>query len=108
MKLYTLTGPDGKPYPSATPGTLGGYSRGKTKIYGQLDCQSALGWIERGKSEGKPFYVPYRVFFKDEATAMAAGFRPCGVCMRDRYAQWKCGELPDNKKPDNKKLDTVA
>jgi methylphosphotriester-DNA--protein-cysteine methyltransferase len=29
------------------------------------------------------------VFFSDEATAMAAGFRPCGACMRQRYTEWK-------------------
>ena len=36
--------------------------------------------------------VPYkknRVFFKDEATAIACGFRPCGTCMKVEYAAWK-------------------
>ena len=90
MKMYTLTGPNGRPYQSETPGTLGGYKPGK--IYGQLDCPSALGWIAKGH------YVKHRVFFKDEPTALAAGYRPCGVCMRPRYEQWKRGE----------KLDVVA
>ena len=25
----------------------------------------------------------------DEAAAIAAGFRPCGACLRERYADWK-------------------
>jgi hypothetical protein len=39
-KTYTLIGPDGAPYESATPGTLGGHRRGK--LYGRLDCPDAL------------------------------------------------------------------
>jgi len=34
-------------------------------------------------------YVKHRVFFADEATALAAGYRPCAVCLPERYAQWK-------------------
>jgi methylphosphotriester-DNA--protein-cysteine methyltransferase len=34
-------------------------------------------------------YVKQRVFFLDEATAVSAGFRPCAVCMPERYARWK-------------------
>jgi methylphosphotriester-DNA--protein-cysteine methyltransferase len=33
--------------------------------------------------------MPHRVFFADEATAIAAGYRPCGACLRERYAEWK-------------------
>jgi methylphosphotriester-DNA--protein-cysteine methyltransferase len=29
------------------------------------------------------------VFFADEATAVAAGYRPCSVCCRERYLEWK-------------------
>jgi methylphosphotriester-DNA--protein-cysteine methyltransferase len=29
------------------------------------------------------------VFFADEATAIAAGYRPCFVCMREEYRAWK-------------------
>jgi methylphosphotriester-DNA--protein-cysteine methyltransferase len=28
------------------------------------------------------------VFFADEATALAAGYRPCGTCMREEYRAW--------------------
>jgi methylphosphotriester-DNA--protein-cysteine methyltransferase len=33
--------------------------------------------------------VKYRVFFADEQTAIAAGYRPCAVCLPERYAEWK-------------------
>jgi methylphosphotriester-DNA--protein-cysteine methyltransferase len=29
------------------------------------------------------------VFFADEASAVAAGFRPCGACMRTAYNKWR-------------------
>ena len=79
-KQYKLLGPDG-PYTSETPGELGGHRR--NKIYGRLDCSGALRWIAKGH------YVKQRVFFKDEATAIRCGFRPCAVCMREEYAAWK-------------------
>ncbi len=80
-KVYHLIGADGKPYDSTEPGTLGGHKG--LKIYGRLDCPSALRYIAKGQ------YVKYRVFFKDEATAIAAGYRPCGVCMKEEYKRWK-------------------
>lgn len=82
---YTLVGADGIARSSTTPGTLGGHRR--SKVYGRLDCPGALSWIARGK------YVQHRVFFVDEATALAAGFRPCGNCMRARYAEHKRGTM---------------
>jgi hypothetical protein len=30
-----------------------------------------------------------RVFFANEATAIAAGYRPCAKCMKDKYLLWK-------------------
>jgi methylphosphotriester-DNA--protein-cysteine methyltransferase len=33
--------------------------------------------------------VKHRVFFANEETAVAAGYRPCAVCLRERYAAWK-------------------
>ena len=62
-------------------GTIGGH-RG-TKIYGRLDCPSALRAIAGGG------YVKYRVFFADEPDAVAAGYRPCAVCMPEQYRRWK-------------------
>jgi metal binding Ada-like protein len=84
-KTYTLVGRDGRPYESATPGTLGGHRRGKG--YGRLDCPAALRWIAKGH------YVKHRVFFADEATAIAAGYRPCAVCLPERYREWKANAL---------------
>ena len=78
---YTLLGADGGPYESDVEGLWGGHRR--TRIYGRLDCPSALRAIARGG------YVRHRVFFADEATAIAAGYRPCAICCPDRYQAWK-------------------
>lgn len=75
--MYKLLDKNNKEYLSETPGALGGNKR--LKIYGKLDCPSALRHINRG------FYIKQRVFFKDENTAISAGYRPCGACMRDNY-----------------------
>jgi methylated-DNA-[protein]-cysteine S-methyltransferase len=80
-RTWTLIGADGKPYESPVPGSLGGHRR--SKGYGRLDCPAALRWIAKGH------YVKHRVFFADEPTAVAAGYRPCAVCMPERYAEWK-------------------
>ena len=81
VKTYTLLGEDRRPYQSGTPGTLGGYRR--SKIYGRLDCPSALRAIALGG------YVEHRVFFADEEVAIAAGYRPCGTCLRPKYRRWR-------------------
>src|SRR6266542_5179302 len=81
--MYRLIGPDGREVLSETPGTLGGHR--KNKIYGRLDCAGAARWIAKGH------YVKQRVFFADEATAVAAGYRPCANCMPEAYAAWKAG-----------------
>lgn len=78
---HTLIGADGREYASARPGTLGGH-RG-TRVYGTLDCRSALAAIARGG------YVAHRVFFATESDAIAAGYRPCAVCLPERYAAWR-------------------
>jgi methylphosphotriester-DNA--protein-cysteine methyltransferase len=80
---YTLLSRRGEPYRSATPGRWGGHRR--SRIYGRLDCPSALAAIARGG------YVRHRVFFADEATAVAAGYRPCAVCLPAEYAAWRSG-----------------
>ena len=80
-KQYKLINAEGKEYLSPEPGTLGGHR--KLKIYGRLDCPSAARYIAKGQ------YAQYRVFFADEATAITAGYRPCGVCMREAYKRWK-------------------
>jgi len=79
--VYRLIGHDGVESESETPGTLGGHR--KNKIYGRLDCAGAAYWIARGH------YVKQRVFFADEPTAVAAGYRPCARCLPERYAEWQ-------------------
>jgi methylphosphotriester-DNA--protein-cysteine methyltransferase len=72
---------NGSFYMSEVPGMFGGHR--KTRIYGRLDCSSANRAIANGG------YVEHRVFFKNEETAIKAGYRPCGTCMRKEYAEWK-------------------
>jgi methylphosphotriester-DNA--protein-cysteine methyltransferase len=84
-KIYHLLGADGRTYESETKGALGGNR--KLKIYGRLDCPSALRAIKKGGP-----YPRHRVFFADAATATAAGYRPCGNCMREAYRQWRAAE----------------
>jgi hypothetical protein len=81
-KIYYLLGVDGRLYPSEEKGRFGGNRR--SKIYGALDCAFALRAVKRG-----PTYARHRVFFADEAAAIAAGFRPCSRCMLDAYTRWK-------------------
>jgi hypothetical protein len=81
QRVWKLIGPDGMPYDSSNPGRLGGH-RG-TRIYGRLDCPSALRAISLGG------YVAHRVFFANVRDAVAAGYRPCGVCLPDAYSRWR-------------------
>lgn len=82
-KKYKLLGPEGA-YEGSTRGTLGGNSR--AEINGRLDCKAA--------NNALPGYAAVRAFFADEAAAIAAGYRPCGQRMRERYRQWKAGGTP--------------
>ena len=50
------------------------------KIYGTLRCRS-----------GKRMKKSNRVFFASAEDAKAAGFRPCGQCLREEYHLWKIG-----------------
>jgi methylphosphotriester-DNA--protein-cysteine methyltransferase len=81
MKRYRLIDARGEEYESAVPGTLGGHRR--LKIYGRLDCPNALRWLARRK------YAKHRVFFADKETALAAGYRPCALCLPEQYRAWK-------------------
>lgn len=99
-KTYKLLGADGKFYQSPAKGALGGHR--KLKLYGKLDCKSALAYIAKGQ------YVKARVFFANEEAAIAAGFRPCGKCMGEVYDKWNAGgetgtiEYPWRIKPGKK------
>jgi len=78
--IYRLMQADGSVVARDAPGLLGGNRR--MKIYGRLDCPSALRALSRG-------YAKRRVFFADEPAAIAAGYRPCAVCMPAEYRRWK-------------------
>ena len=101
-RVYTLVGADGSPYRSPIKGTLGGHRR--SKIFGRLDCPSALRAIARGG------YVRQRVFFVDAATAVCAGYRPCAVCMPDAYRVWRSvgSAVRDHIGDGEQRLDAVA
>ena len=81
-KMYRLLGADRQTYLSDTPGSLGG--NGRMKIYGNLNCASALRAVAAGYT-----YQKHRVFFADEVTAIAAGYRPCGKCTKEQYDAWR-------------------
>jgi Metal binding domain of Ada len=83
---WTLLAPNREPYTGGQPGTLGGHSR--SRIYGRLDCPSALHAIARGG------YVAHRVFFLTEEHARAAGYRPCGVCLPEACKSWTAASRP--------------
>lgn len=80
-RAYRLLDASGREIVSSVPGTLGGYR--KKKIYGRLDCWSAIAQL--------PNYAKSRVFFLDEETAIAARYRPCAKCMPGQYSEWKKG-----------------
>jgi hypothetical protein len=84
-KTYRLLGKDGQLYSSNTPGLLGG--NGNMKVYGQLNCSTAVRAVAARNT-----YQKHRVFFADEATAIAAGYRPCGNCMREQYKAWRANQ----------------
>jgi len=60
----------------------------KLKIYGRLDCRA-----------GKRMKVINRVFFENRTEAIALGYRPCAVCMREEYVIWKQTAVPRNVIP---------
>ncbi|AKU97914.1 hypothetical protein AKJ09_04578 [Labilithrix luteola] len=85
-RRWKLIGADGKAYESPVPGHFGGHRKGK--IYGRLDCRAARQAIAHGG------YVAHRVFFLNEETARAAGYRACAVCMPAEHARWKNSRTP--------------
>ncbi len=80
--MFKLLGADGNIYESETKGEFGGNS--KQGVYGRMDCGSALSSMRRYPGA----YQKSRVFFADEKTALAAGYRPCGNCLRQKYKEY--------------------
>jgi len=89
-KQYRLVGPDGATYWSDEKGEFGGHRHNNKLywVYGRMDCPAALNAIAKGG------YVADRVFFRNEADAIGACFRPCHSCMPARYKEWKAGGTP--------------
>jgi hypothetical protein len=81
-KLFRLVGPDGREFWSEVPGKLGGHSR--NKLYGRPDCRSALLVARAG-------HIVRHCFFANERTAVAAGYRPCAVCLPTSTAWGRSG-----------------
>ena len=88
-KQFKLIDSNNQIYLSDTKGTIGGNK--KLKIYGKLDCPSAKRWIDKGK------YTSNRIFFETEEIAIAAGYRPCSVCMPKEYEKWKNKQKVKNR-----------
>ncbi|GAB4050903.1 Ada metal-binding domain-containing protein [Spirosoma litoris] len=59
--------------------SLGGHRPGK--IYGTLTCRT-----------GKRMKPENRVFFQDETEALKLGYRPCAVCMPEKYKVWRTSQ----------------
>lgn len=85
--IYKLLNASGEEVASLVRGQIGGYR--PKRIYGRLDCRAAIANL--------PGYAKSRVFFLNEASAIAAGYRPCAKCMPERYAQWKRGGVTDTQ-----------
>ena len=81
-KHYILLAADSAAVRSGQPGRFGGHR--VARIYGRLDCPSALRAIARGGP-----YPRHRVFFADKAAAVGAGYRPCARCLPEAYRAWK-------------------
>jgi hypothetical protein len=91
VRTWWLLGANAQPYESSVPGTIGGHRR--THIYGRLECPSALRAIAKGG------YVANRVFFAAESDAIAAGYRPCAVCMPEAYVDWRANDKGGATRP---------
>ncbi len=63
--MYKLLGADGKQYLSETPGTFGGNR--KQKIYGRLDCRSALSTMKRFPGSYEEYHCDWNAEKRKEA-----------------------------------------
>ncbi len=84
MKTYTLLAPTG-PRTRARPPAPSVATAGA----GSTDAWTAR---PRGAPSRRAATAPYRVFFADEETAIAAGYRPCHTCLREAYTAWKAAQ----------------
>ena len=81
-RRWTLLGSDGTALFERHPGTLGGHRSRRKSTDGST---AAPRWqaIARGG------YVRNACSSPMNSTAVAAGYRPCAVCMPAEYARWK-------------------
>ncbi len=77
QKHYYLQDSNDQHYLSENPGQLGSYY--KLKIYGRLDCPTSARYLAEWH------YDRHRVIFENYDIAIAAGYRPCGICMNYAY-----------------------
>lgn len=85
--MYRLLNAQGQEYLSPTKGAFGGH-RG-TKRYGLMNCPAARRALAAPTAAT---YKKNRVFFADEATALAAGYQPCGRCLPKEREIWKTAQ----------------
>lgn len=85
---FLITDSNNQQFFSNKKGSWGGHK--SLKIFGKLNCPSALYWIAKGH------YTKHRVFFHNVQTAIQAGYRPCAKCLPEAYTAWK------NKEPQSK------
>ncbi len=85
---FSITDSNNQQFLSKIKGNWGGHKL--LKIFGKLNCPSALYWIDKGH------YTKHRVFFHNVKNAMQAGYRPCAKCLPEAYSAWK------SKKPQSK------
>lgn len=97
--------PDGSLFDTKTRGNLMG-NRGELKVKNR-DYNTPAGfrvWIHCVTTAPdlpnyKPRAVKYtKLFFTDEATALSAGHRPCGYCLRSRLDDFKHAWFDVNRK----------
>jgi len=72
-------------------------------LYPRLPPIARSWWARLGRETPWPdslqeWYVKYRVFFADEETAIAAGYRPCGTCCKGRYIARKARQNTETKR----------
>ena len=83
-KKYTLVGADEKPYLSEEKRRSWWQSRNKGLRQDGLPGRAA-----GAAFKGSKYLRSESRLFKDEATALAVGYRPCGGCLREQYKLYK-------------------
>lgn len=104
MPLQNRVDPWGQLQAVSTRGALLG-NRGiihneKKQIVAQWRSKAWITCQSQFKGRKSPVFAPdaySQLFFVDEATAFAAGHRPCAECRRDRYNEFKSAWIQSNR-----------